>query len=220
MSNTLKELAEKGSKYWIQKIINTEYLRQCLDNKIGLSKIMWVSPLEHEQYKEYELIKSSISTKLGIDANYIQSFWPNRGPQWDALGKVDDGTVILLEAKAYCNEYRSRTDAEDPSLALIKDSLKKTHDGLYATIPFQEEIWLYKFYQTANRLAFWYFLNRKYKVILVFLNIINDCNKKTSEQEWKTHNQEMISSLLGNAPLPSGVKIIQYDVKANKFLTY
>ena len=214
MSNTSKGPADKGSKYWMQKIINTENLRQRLEKEIGIKKIMWVSPLEKEQYKEYRLNEKSISTKLGLDAAYIRSFWPTPGPQWDALGKADDGTIILIEAKSHPGEVKSSTKATGNSLALIKETLQVTHDGLCAKIPFHGEIWLHIYYQTANRLAFWYKLSIKYKAILVFLNIANDNSYgKTCEQEWETHTQQVIKALLGDAKLPLDVKIIPYDVK-------
>jgi len=213
MSNTSNGPAKKGSKYWMQKIVNTENLRRRLEKEIGFEKTIWVSPIENEQYKEYRLNEASIANKLGLDGAYIRSFWPAPGPQWDALGNADDGTIVLVEAKAHPGEVNSRTKATGNSLALIKETLLNTHDCLRATIPFREEIWLYKYYQAANRLAFWNKLNKKYKVALVFLNLVNDEYGKTSEQVWETHTQKLMRDLLGNANLPPGIKIIPFDVE-------
>jgi hypothetical protein len=55
MSNTSKGLAEKGSKFWMQAIVNSKMIDQ-LNAEIGVP-LDWLSPLkgEKEEYLEYEL---------------------------------------------------------------------------------------------------------------------------------------------------------------------
>ena len=60
-SNTSKGRGIKGSKYWIQTVIEDECLRNKLDSMIG-EPLVWISPLAGSKntYDEYELKDSYV----------------------------------------------------------------------------------------------------------------------------------------------------------------
>ena len=69
--------------------------------------IEWVSPLADDEYAEYR--DASFLRRLGVELGRwpLCEFWPRYGPQWDALGRTDQGTVFLVEAKANIPEFVS-----------------------------------------------------------------------------------------------------------------
>ena len=74
MSNTSKGKGKKGSKFWMQMVINTKYRLQ-LNESIG-DNIQWLSPLvNQDDYAEYELKHQYISDITGIKKEKF-SFWP------------------------------------------------------------------------------------------------------------------------------------------------
>jgi hypothetical protein len=69
--------------------------------------IDWRSPLQSDDYAEYR--DQDFLRRLGIlnKIKYsLSDFWPNNGPQWDALG-ISDDEIILVEAKANISEMVS-----------------------------------------------------------------------------------------------------------------
>jgi hypothetical protein len=66
MSNTSNGPATKGSKFWMQYIVNSN-LKNKLNEEIG-SNIQWLSPLkgENNDYLEYELRQNYIYNSIGI----------------------------------------------------------------------------------------------------------------------------------------------------------
>ena len=185
--------AEKGSQKWLQKLINNkpEILDGFISSSItqtSIKKIEWLSSLESDNYSEYR--DKSFLERLGlIDLNSkLKLFWPQRGPQWDALGReIDTDTYFLVEAKANVPELFSDCGAKNPSsIELINNSLLTTNKWLNC------ESYLdckKGFYQYANRLAHLYFLREigGKNAYLVFLYFLND-NKHipTALNEWKT----------------------------------
>src|ERR1051325_8954008 len=72
----------------------------------------WVSPIEEDQFREHsdESFLDSVGL-LGL-AGELADFWPQGGPRWDALARINwpDGRssgVLLLEAKSYPKEMYS-----------------------------------------------------------------------------------------------------------------
>ena len=182
----------KGSLKWIQKLVNEH--PQVLDREIksacnipDAESITWVSPLREDEYAEYrdDSFLAQLDVKLGYHP--LNKFWPDRGPQWDALGKTHGGAQILVEAKAHVDELESDgTQASGPSRDTIQESLWKVQEflGVDRSIP-----WTGKFYQYANRLAHLYLLRELNEVNanLVFVYFIGDKDVKgpNSEAEWK-----------------------------------
>ncbi|MDR0273564.1 MAG: hypothetical protein LBI27_09645 [Clostridiales bacterium] len=204
-----------GSMDWMQTIINTDEMRILLDEKIGAGSIKWLSPLESANYQEYQLNENPIAQEFGFNNDMFTSWWRfSRQPQWDAIGKSENGTIILIEAKAHIKECESECHAGYDSYPLILNAFKKTHANLSATIPFNENTWMNKYYQTGNRFLFWDNLKPIKDVLLVFLIFINVPREdfRTDAQTWNNHMNSMITSMLGYgaSELPSGIRIINY----------
>ena len=153
------------------------------------SLIIWNSPLEKENLREYRDLRalrkagiapSSLSTPL-------QRFWPARGPVWDAIGITSEGHPVFVEAKAHIAEAASPgTKASAKSKELIEKSLAAAR-RLYA--PKATAVWSNVFYQYANRLAHHYFLTKLNGIhsSLVFLYFLNarDTSVPVCEEEWR-----------------------------------
>lgn len=192
--------ATKGSRFHLQNLINKN---QNLLNKLILDAsptlgdtisgtIKWVSPLEKEDYLEYqdkEFLEVIGNPQLEKD---LLSFWPEGGPVWDALAifptnEEDKNGVILLEAKSYIGELAACCKAKNQSRDKITKTFERIKDtlGVPANAPWMEE-----YYQYANRLAHLYFLRIVQKIPswLVFLYFIGDLEQggPTRKEEWYT----------------------------------
>ncbi len=183
--------ADKGSQWWLQELINNK--PSILDKYIYSSipqdivKIEWLSPLAIDNYSEYR--DTSFLERLGLTKlnTMLKHFWPQRGPQWDALGReVDTGTYFLVEAKANVPELFSDCRAKNPSsIELIDKSLSTTREWLNCECNLD---WKKGFYQYANRLAHLYFLRKigKINAYLIFLYFVNDnTHIHTELNAWK-----------------------------------
>lgn len=211
---------EKGSQFWIQKVISEDELRNEMNKKIG-DVLHWISPLEKENYAEYELSHKVIREKLNIRENEkIFSFWPTRQPQWDGLAISEDGkTFYLIEAKAHLGEMKSIMKAKNPeSIDSIIIAMKKIHDKYYPLGDFEK--WKNGYYQLANRLTFLKKMQEskeKFKNIenfkLVFLNFVNDyTHKSTKEEKWNEYYQKVFQIMIGNNEPPTDVILINFEV--------
>lgn len=193
----------KGSLKWIQVLI--DQFPAILDNEIckqyGLSpnSIEWLSPLKSDEFAEYK--DGAFLELLGLSAykDDLRNFWPDRGPQWDALGRFSDkGPYILLEAKANISEVQSKCSASsEVSKELIKKSLGRTQDFLNCS---SENDWMKDYYQYANRLAHLYFLKEQCGIDarMVFLYFVNDeTHIPTSQAKWNEaiDDQKMVMGL-------------------------
>lgn len=94
----------KGSKGMIQCLVKEH--KSLLDEKLGVD-LSWISPIEENQFKEYQLNGDFISTKIGLPSNAFDNFWPSRQPQWDGLAMDDEHTLYLIEAKSHLSEIKS-----------------------------------------------------------------------------------------------------------------
>jgi hypothetical protein len=193
----------RGSLKWIQILINRQ--PEILNLKIRQSfriprsiEIKWVSPLKEKGYAEYR--DEAFLEVLGIATQKVKlsDFWPKGGPQWDALGKLSDGSPLLIEAKAHISEVLSNIQASSPnSVKLIEESLERTKRELGVRT---KNSWTAPFYQYANRVAHLHFLNNlnKTKSYLAFVNFVGDeeMDGPKSELEWIGVNN-LIHSYLG-----------------------
>lgn len=187
-----QSIGKKGSKKWVQKLINekqeilNEHIKRNLrftnDNEIG-----WRSPLKDDNYAEYR--DQDFIERLGVTLKTVRlrDFWPTRGPQWDALGKNSKGNVFLVEAKSHIPEMISTVQAKDKhSLTKIRESLKRTKNFLNAK---KMVDWSTCFYQYTNRLAHLYLLRElnQLPAYLLFIYFINDSemNGPKTINEWK-----------------------------------
>jgi len=128
----------------------------------------------------------------------LRSFWPARGPVWDAIGVTSERGPLFIEAKAHIPEAASpATKASPESRKFIEGSLAKARQ-FYA--PKAGADWSVHFYQYANRLAHQHFLRESNGInsTLVFLYFLNadDMLGPTSEEEWRGASR-LIHAVLG-----------------------
>ena len=203
----------KGSLRWIQEMVNQH--PHVLDRAIGLGQIRWLSPLQRYDYAEYR--DQEFLTRLGVDPTKrtLSSFWPAKGPQWDALGKAASGEAVLVEAKAHVSEMLSPpTKATGRSAKLIDQSLAEVSLALRAT-PGTD--WSKRFYQYANRLAHAWFLQEAndIPVRLAFVNFIGDAqmNGPENRREWEAALTVLHEALGLRGRMPSYVTDVFIDIR-------
>ena len=190
MSRIKQDSNSHGSLKDLQVAINVKkkYLDAEISKVIGKQmKINWKSPLKADDYAEYR--DEDFLKKLG-KLNEIKypliDFWPDNGPQWDALGVTDD-EIILVEAKANIPEMvSSGTDAKKPqSIKKIRNSLDEVKKYLNIS---NDIDWTGTFYQYVNRIAHLYYLREKNKIKahLLFIYFINDItvHGPKTKDEW------------------------------------
>jgi hypothetical protein len=122
----------KGSLRWIQTLINQfpSVLDKeiCAEFNLTEKHIEWLTPLVSDEFAEYR--DDDFLKLLGLSdyTDKLHDFWPTRGPQWDALGRLTpDGPYFLVEAKANIPEVVSRSQAKSrESITQISESLHKT----------------------------------------------------------------------------------------------
>lgn len=194
---------DQGSLKWIQILINDR--PDIIDSQIRRNsmiprniEIKWVSPLKEECYAEYR--DEAFLKVVGVSPQKVRliDFWPKGGPQWDALGRLSNGTVLLIEAKAHISEVLSTIQASNPnSVNMIEESLARTKRELGVRT---KNPWTAPFYQYANRVAHLHFLRNLngIKSYLVFVNFIGDkeMGGPKSDLEWLGVNN-LIQSYLG-----------------------
>jgi len=182
----------RGSLKWIRIAVNdcapllNRKIQEACGIKTGAS-IQWVSPLVDDEYAEYG--DEAFLKRLGITptSSPLIKFWPDRGPQWDALGRTNGGGYLIVEAKANLREVVSpATQAAGQSKKKIQRSLRKVQEFLDVD---RSISWTGKLYQYTNRVAHLYFLRKLNKINahLVFVYFIGDKDVKgpNSVAEWK-----------------------------------
>jgi hypothetical protein len=152
----------RGSLKWLQRLIARHSI--ILDEGLrdaGLldrtEAVEWHSPRKTDDWAEYR--DADFLDVVGKAAlkGLLEKFWPEQGPQWDALGSVGD-KVFLVEAKAHVSELKSSCSAKSKrSRDLIVQSVTETKDAM--GIPHEND-WLTGYYQYANRLAHLHFLRQ------------------------------------------------------------
>ena len=187
-----KGQAKRGSQKDIQLLFNVPKNKTYLERKIKVQISDWLSPIESDDYREYQ--DDGFLNKIGLGSctgQLVDDFWPKGGPVWDGLAKSHDGTILLFEAKAHISEMfgggmKAKAKA---SRDMILRSLEETAE--YIRAGYDATAWTDAMYQTANRLAHLYFLNKKIGVkakliYLVFLNDDSILTGKETEEMWRT----------------------------------
>ena len=190
-NKTSDGLGEKGSKLWMQKIVNPCILKsneehnKLINKEKWLKELNWKSPLTEANYHEYRLNEhTQINNRLNIkkelfnlsnkEFDKLFSFWPSRGnPVWDAIALSKDGKELyLFEAKAHTGETKTKCKAKEKSENenLIIKSMYKAYKN-YSVLKDmslddwkkskQLTHWKDEYYQLANRLTFLYHLNEE-----------------------------------------------------------
>lgn len=213
-SNTSKGRGSKGSKFWMQTLVN-------LDNGIALSKaiqtednsigdIKWLSPLKNDSYGELKAKQIPGLEKADF------SFWPDNGPWWDAIGIDSEGCILLVEAKGHVAETKTKCAASsETSKEKICKSMQEAHNTLTSSLHnYDEVVWLNKYYQLGNRLTFLVKLREQgYNVKLVLLNIVDDpTHIATSLDAWKRHYKDVFQIMLGTVKYLDNLIMVNIDV--------
>jgi len=183
--------AFKGSQKWLQTLDHT--IQQALNDRLrphlrltAADEIEWLSPLEEDDYAEYQDKAFLERVSVRLEKRSLKSFWPPGGPVWDGLAKTSRGDIVLVEAKSHISEMVSSCQAKEPSLTKIQNSLTETA-RFYKADP--EADWLNGYYQYANRLAHLYLLRHLNGIPawLVFVCFVNDTvmSGPKSKTEWQ-----------------------------------
>ncbi len=203
MGRVKQPKGSKGSLKWIQVLMN-EYpqkLNTLLNEKLGRAsdlQIEWLSPLKMDDYAEYRDQPFLDRLEVTLPDVPLNQFWPKNGPQWDALGRIENEAYFLVEAKAHISELISSSQTKSPrSESLINQSLVNTQKclGLNPQLDLKQG-----FYQYANRLAHLYLLRilNDIPAYMIFVYFINDpIHIRTTKVEWYGALQ-LMHSLLGD----------------------
>jgi len=182
----------KGSLKWIQRLVNEhpDLLNDQIIQQAGLPKRMtieWRSPLANDDYAEYRDQAFLELLDISLSKHSLEDFWPIRGPQWDALGKSEEGTIFLVEAKSHITELISHLGAKSrESTKQILANLQGVKQYLNSR---SETDWSSPFYQYTNRIAHLYLLRVLNEVpsYLVFVCFLKDEEMKgpRTADEWQ-----------------------------------
>jgi hypothetical protein len=178
----------RGSLKWIQQAVEERWddLERPIVSALGGAEIEWVSPLRTDSFAEYR--DASFLNRLALTnlTAELASFWPARGPQWDALGRSSRGDLLLVEAKAHVAEMCSPGTAAGPtSRARSAAALEAVAEDLGAAP--DRAPWTDHFYQLANRLAHLHFLRaRGVPAWLVLVGFLGDADMRgpASPEAW------------------------------------
>src|SRR5579859_757450 len=156
-----------GSQKQIQIYVNereaefSKRIKEVLKPSVAAdATVRWVSPLANRNFDEYRDLEFLEKLGLSTHSEKLNSFWPTRGPCWDALAVVE-GTnprgVVLIEAKSHISEMESKCGAKSSrSLQKIREALALTAQSLGVGM---NASWMENYYQTANRYAHLRFLH-------------------------------------------------------------
>lgn len=196
----------RGSLKWIQRLAtrDPQMLLDAIEPKDSLprGKFTWLSPLKADEYAEYR--DGDFLERIGRPelTPALKDFWPSRGPQWDGLGKFDDGTLVLIEAKANIPELKSKCAASAKSREKIDRSLAETAQALGTAVT---PAWTDEYYQYANRLAHLHLLGTvsvPAMLLLIYFTGDDSVNGPRDTGEWHAPLRAMYGALdLTTAPV-------------------
>ena len=210
MSNTSKGKASKGSKFMMQ-IAASRLQKQIIDTKLN-DELVWLSPIEDNEYEEYQLSEHKVCDFLGIAPDkHAFEFWPARQPQWDgiAIGR-NSGILYLFEAKSHLKETKTDCSASSEiSRKQISETMWQVANGVYGLKDRSvfEHYWMNSNYQLANRLTFLHKMkelstNARFydNVKLVLLNFVNDPTwdkneRVSSAEQWTNHYNHIMEDM-------------------------
>lgn len=218
----------KGSKGMIQILV--EEHKDLLDKVLGV-KLKWICPIKEDNFKELQLNGEKMCGELGLSREDFEDFWPSRQPQWDGIAKDENNNLYLIEAKSHLDEIcpgnrepDGSNQEQNKNYGMKRESLlciKKHYNSNK-----ENKLWLHKYYQISNRLAFlkkMKELRNKKKtdyndVKLIFLNFKNDTTwgkKAVKCDEWIKKYDKIWDELGVNKNMleEEGVLIIDIDGK-------
>lgn len=182
--------AYAGSQRQIQTYVNerTQTLNAVVAQSLSQynlneKEIQWVSPLAADNYSEYRDSEFLERVGYGHLAPALRKFWPQNGPCWDALARIEDGCV-LAEAKSHVPEiYGGGCGASGRSKEKIQAALDSTKTWLGVS---RDIGWMGHLYQSANRYAYLNFLREIIGVRAFLVNVyfVGDPRTPTTREEW------------------------------------
>lgn len=198
-----------GSQRHIQTYVNlrpvelSHKVLEVLPAKLQSNAMLrWVSPLATENLVECR--DEEFLHVLGLDEhiNALREYWPDGGPSWDALGRLESDSgngIVLVEAKSHISELKSECQAESlESLGKIVKALAETKEWLNVD---QSCDWTKPYYQSANRYALLYFFRKRaIETWLVNVYFLNDPHFKNptaprTPEEWKPAIENVAKAL-------------------------
>jgi hypothetical protein len=192
-------------KHILSSAITQALSRYDLEKK----NIEWVSPLAADKYSEYRGSEFLERVGLGHLARQLQGFWPQRGPCWDSLARIEGG-CLLIEAKSHVPEiYGSGCGATSSS---GKRKIQNAFAATKAWLGVSPDVdWTGRLYQSANRYASLYFLREIARVQAFLVNVyfVGDPISQTPLTREKWHaaigsvNREL--GLVGEVPYSAAV---------------
>jgi hypothetical protein len=172
--------------------------------------------LKEDGYAEYR--DSAFLELIGCSGLKLQlsEFWPQSGPQWDALGRSDSGEVLIVEAKAHIPELFSPPSAAG-AVSRAKIDAALSHTANYAGAKPAVK-WGTYFYQLSNRLAHLLFLRKNnINARLILLNFLGDeeMGGPLSAEEWEAayHVADHVLGLRRNHRLSKHITHSYVDVR-------
>src|SRR5436309_12467022 len=117
MSRVVQKVGQRGSLKWIQRAVNRNpgVLNEPLGDHVATSaSTVWLSPMAHDNYADYRDRDFLDLVGVGDLSERLSEYWPQRGPQWDALGRTSAGDILLVEAKAHIAELCSPASFAGP----------------------------------------------------------------------------------------------------------
>jgi len=195
----------KGSQLCMLRLINDTKATQKVAEEIGVDGIEWKSPNVaggkiKENCLDKNMQKELWPQRKGKSIDF--SWWPSSGkkPQWDAIGISNDGTVILIEAKAHPKEMISACSAKEKSRLKIYKTMNDVQRMHFKGCKNFDEIWMNKYYQLANRLTFFVKLTEEenLNIKLVFLSFFNDnTHIQKNKSEFCSENKKVFEKVIG-----------------------
>jgi hypothetical protein len=138
---TMASFAAAGSQRWLQIAVNRkpDLLLAALRRSGAVGpriSVEWRSPLEAEQFQEYRDGKALAKAGIVDPKVPLASFWPARGPVWDAIGVTSDGRPVFVEAKAHIPEAASPATRATPTSLIVRiKGLTPDITPVYQTLP-------------------------------------------------------------------------------------
>lgn len=190
----------KGSYKRMRELVLKQ--NTCLIEDLTNEPIQWICP-NRENGKELQLTGKATLNCLGLSEDLFLGFWPQRSPQWDGMFIAKQSkTLYLIEAKSHLaeisrgNKLAKQYNKEQEANYNMKCKSLRSLMSNFKVDDSKEDIWLHKYYQISNRIAFHLktkevLPNKKINnVKLVFLNFVNDpdwisVGKHASENDWK-----------------------------------
>ena len=148
-----------------------------------------MSPLAADMYSEYRDSEFLERVGLGVLKSRLLEFWPQGGPCWDALARIEGG-CLLIEAKSHVPEiYGGGCEASPESRQKIHSALDATKAWLGVS---PEVDWAGRLYQSANRYACLYFLREIARVQAFLVNVyfVGDPSDTDDERRVGRRNQK------------------------------